>query len=99
ATATAANGVPTGTVDFRDNGTAFAGCIAVPLVSGVARCTIDGLMPGAHAISAAYSGDPTFGPGVSTTLSQSIQTSPPAMAAAWQVSPLETPPLTPELPV
>ena len=99
ATVTAANGAPSGTVDFRDNGTAFAGCIAAPLVSGVARCTIDGLMPGAHAISAAYPGDATFGPGVSATLSQSIQTSPPAMAAAWQVSPLETPPLTPELPV
>ena len=52
-----ANSVPTGTVQFLDNGVVIA---VVPLVAAVAIYNDASLTPGAHAIIAIYSGDGTY---------------------------------------
>jgi len=52
-------GMPTGTVNFTDNGAAL--CTAVPLGNGgQAQCTTSALTAGMHAIAAVYSGDQNF---------------------------------------
>ena len=48
-------GVPTGTVQFYTNGTAFGS--VVPLSNGVATLTTPALSPGSNTITAVYSGD------------------------------------------
>ena len=62
----APNQVPTGTVTFYDNGVAIPTCTSVPLVGGVATCTVT-LGAGTHVISAVYSGDANFNGSTSTT--------------------------------
>jgi hypothetical protein len=58
-TATVAGSAPTGTVSFKDSGTAIAGCGAVALAgAGTAACSTSALVAGVHSIVAAYSGDP-----------------------------------------
>ncbi|SOD83358.1 Ig-like domain-containing protein [Streptomyces sp. Ag109_G2-15] len=62
ATAAPANpaaGTPSGTVTFSDGTTPLA---TVPLEAGRARFTTGGLRPGAHALTATYSGDESFTP-------------------------------------
>ncbi len=49
-------GTPTGTVTFKDGASNIAGCVAVPLVAGVATCTTSSLSVGLHTINADYSG-------------------------------------------
>lgn len=66
---------PTGKVQFRNAGAAIAGCAAVPLESGVARCTVT-LPPGAHSITAFYSGNVDYRPLLSPTLSQTVNPPP-----------------------
>jgi hypothetical protein len=60
--------VPTGTVTFEDGGTALA---TVSLANGVASFTTSSLTVGNHFITAAYSGNATYGAG-STTLVESV---------------------------
>lgn len=64
-----AEGTPTGSVTFSDGTTPLA---TVPLTAGQARFTTSGFQPGAHAITAAYSGDPSSTP--STTAGPSAVT-------------------------
>jgi uncharacterized delta-60 repeat protein len=60
ATVTSQAGMPTGTVTFKDGGNAIAGCSNVALTSEKATCSTSALAPGAHLITADYSGDMNF---------------------------------------
>ncbi len=72
ATATGANGAPTGTVDFLDGGAAIAGCSGVALSSGQATCSSATLAAGTHAITAKYSGDAMYPAQTSAAFSQTV---------------------------
>jgi CSLREA domain-containing protein len=56
----AAPGPATGTVTFKDNGSAISGCAGVALNTGHATCTTNALSLGSHTITADYSGDSNF---------------------------------------
>lgn len=56
-TATVTGASPTGTVLFKDGATTIGGCAAKPVSGGSATCTVYSLTPGAHSITAVYSGD------------------------------------------
>jgi predicted outer membrane repeat protein len=56
-TATVSGAWPTGSVAFKDGGTALAGCDSVTLNSGSAPCTVSSPALGSHSITADYSGD------------------------------------------
>jgi hypothetical protein len=56
-TATVTGASPTGTVLFKDGAATIAGCAAKPVSGGTATCTAYSLAPGAHNITAVYSGD------------------------------------------
>jgi len=80
-TATVTGAAPTGTVGFRDFGTAITGCSAVPLSgTGKAVCTTSTLPAGVHSIVADYSGDVANSPSSSAALSQVVNA--PAAATA-----------------
>jgi outer membrane protein assembly factor BamB len=70
-----------GTVAFDEAGKALAGCGAVGVdpATGQARCPAS-LRIGSHALLAAYSGDPYFGPSTSAPVSEVIDPVPPAPA-------------------
>ena len=65
-------GTPTGTVQFRDGGTAIAGCTAVAVSGGTAQCVTNALAVGSHTITAVYSGDANFTGSTSPNLTQTI---------------------------
>ena len=67
-TATVTGNSPTGTINFMLGGASIAGCSAVPLVGGVATCTISSLAIGNSNISAIYSGDGQNAAGSSSIL-------------------------------
>jgi large repetitive protein len=72
-TATApAAGTPTGTVTFMDGATTITGCIAQPMVGGVAPCTSVYAGVGVHAITAVYNGDSDFTGSTSPILTQTV---------------------------
>jgi len=56
-TATVGGFSPTGTVTFKDGGSAIGSCTAVLLASGQAQCGLATLATGGHTITAEYSGD------------------------------------------
>ncbi len=58
-------GVPTGTVQFTDNGTSMGAPVALD-GSGMATLTTSSLTAGTHAITANYSGDVNFDPSSNT---------------------------------
>lgn len=60
ATVSAASGSPTGTVNFRSDGTTISGCGVSTLVAGQATCITASLAGGTHTITAVYSGDSNF---------------------------------------
>ncbi len=60
-TATVSPAAATGTVAFREAGTAIPGCAAQPVGSGTATCTLSGYATaGEHAIAATYSGGGSY---------------------------------------
>ncbi len=59
----------TGSVIFKDNGTAISGCNGVALSSAQAQC-VTTFGSGAHSVTAVYSGDGNFDPSTSSALSQ-----------------------------
>jgi hypothetical protein len=59
ATITSAAGTPSGTVQFKDNGTNLPDGL-VPLSSGIATYTTSALSVDTHSITAVYSGDSNF---------------------------------------
>ncbi len=66
---------PSGTVTFREAATALPGCSDLVLASGVAACDAAALTPGAHAITASYSGDGDDPAATSRTMTQFVLTS------------------------
>jgi len=72
---------PSGTVQFRDGGTAIAGCGGRPLTAGssssTATCTVTYPSAGSHSIIAGYGGDASFGPSSSPATSVNVQGGPP----------------------
>ena len=84
---TSSAGTPTGSVNFADNGVSIAGCETQPLVAGDATCTTSALTVGSHAITAGYSGAPTFSPSTSTTLTQAVDALATATALSADVNP------------
>ena len=70
AAVTGSGGTPTGSVSFRDGGTAL-GTVALD-GSGHASLVISGLASGSHAITAIYSGDATFASSTSSTVTLQI---------------------------
>jgi hypothetical protein len=66
ATFSSSAGTPTGTVTFKDNGSAIPTCTNVALSSGQATCTTSSLAVGNHTIEADYSGDANFNSSSST---------------------------------
>jgi|GEM_PF-2467751 len=69
-TATLEDDAATGTITFYDDATAISG--AVTVVSGAASFTTSSLSGGTHPITAHYSGDATYAPSVSNTVSQVV---------------------------
>ncbi len=67
-------GSPTGTVSFADNSVSIASCGGQALTAGVATCVVTFTTPGAHSISANYSGDPNFTESKSPVLTQYVDT-------------------------
>jgi hypothetical protein len=65
-----AQGVPTGTVKFRDGSTTLA---TVALVEGVAAFTTTQLAPGQRSLTAVYSGETRFSASTSPVLQQTIE--------------------------
>jgi uncharacterized repeat protein (TIGR01451 family) len=65
ATVTSTAGTPTGTVQFKDNGTNLGSPVALN-ASGVATFTTSALTSGTHTITAEYSGDANFNPSTDT---------------------------------
>ncbi len=59
----------TGSVIFKDNGTAISACNGVALSSAQAQC-VTTFGSGAHSVTAVYSGDGNFDPSTSSALSQ-----------------------------
>lgn len=73
ATVTGASGTPAGVVTFRDAGAIITGCnLVVMTVGGTAQCTTSALSAGAHAITAAYSGNSTYDVSTSAILTQNV---------------------------
>ncbi len=75
ATVTGGAGTPTGAVTFRDAGNIITmpnNCNLVVMSGGSASCTTNALSTGAHAITAAYSGNSTYDVSTSATLMQNV---------------------------
>jgi len=70
ATVSGSAGMPTGTVDFLDNGSPIATNVA--LVAGVATFTSGTLAVASHPLTAVYSGDPTYGGSTSNLITQVV---------------------------
>jgi hypothetical protein len=66
------SGTPTGTVNFRSGTASIAGCSAVTVSSGTAKCTTQGLATGAQKISGVYSGSTTYGAAQAGPITQTI---------------------------
>jgi hypothetical protein len=64
ATVSSTAGTPTGTVQFKDNGSAIGGPLT--LNAGVAQFSTSALTAGAHTITADYGGDTNFQSGAGT---------------------------------
>ncbi len=65
-------GTPTGSVKFQDNGSTITACSSIAVANGKALCTTSSLSGGTHAITGAYSGDATYGPGVAGPITQTV---------------------------
>jgi hypothetical protein len=72
ASLTGSAGTPTGTVTFNDSGTPISGCSSLPLSAGIAQCATAFGAAGAHPITVAYSGDPVYRAGTSSTFTQNV---------------------------
>jgi hypothetical protein len=78
ATLTGNSGPVTGTVTFKDTGTAISTCTALPLSGGAAHCATASLVVGGHVITVTYSGDATY---PATTSANYVQMVSEAVAA------------------
>jgi hypothetical protein len=71
--ASSTTGTPSGTVSFYDGTTLL---ITTPIANGSATYTSSGLAGGAHSITAVYSGDTNFTTSTSTTVVETVASSP-----------------------
>ena len=81
-TSTVTGSSPTGTVSFKNNGTALSGCSAVALAGSgnvrTATCSTSSLAAGTYSMVAAYGGDAANGSSSSSTVSQTVSALPAA---------------------
>ena len=70
-------GTPTGVVSFASDGAAINGCSKVSLSSGAAQCSTNSLASGQHKVTAAYSGDSTYGAAMAGPITLTIAGSAP----------------------
>jgi len=85
------NGVPTGTVTFKDNGAAITGIPALTLNSQgnvLPTNPTFTFTAGAHSVTGAYSGDPSFNPSTSSAASFTITQAPTSVI--WTDIPAST---------
>jgi hypothetical protein len=89
-------GTPTGTVDFKSDGTSITGCNARPLAAnGTATCSTSALSRATHTITAVYSGDTSFNTSTSPGISQVVGTAGSTTALASSSNPsVATEPVT-----
>jgi hypothetical protein len=85
-----ASGTPSGTATFMDGATTIGGCIAQPLIGGVATCSVAYLGVGGHAITAVYSGDLNFAGSTSPILTQTVSPASTVTSLASSVNPSVT---------
>jgi hypothetical protein len=62
-----------GTVAFQDNGVAIAGCGAVAVVNGSAKCTTASLAAGSHPVRGYYSGSGSYSAGIAGPITQTVR--------------------------
>ena len=84
ATVSSAGGVPTGSVQFTDDGTSLG---SAAVISGAATLTTSALAVGAHPITATYSGDGTYGSSVASLTQQVNASTGQATSTSLAVSP------------
>ena len=85
-----ASGTPSGTATFIDGGTTIGGCIAQPLIGGVAVCSVSYPGVGSHAITAVYNGDPNYTSSTSPILTQTVSPASTLISLASWVDPSVT---------
>jgi hypothetical protein len=76
ATVTSPSGIPTGSVTFKDGSSTLD--TAILDSSGKATLTLSSLSVGPHAVTAFYNGDSLFATSMSSTLTEVINSAPPA---------------------
>ena len=77
------NALPSGTVNFKDNGSSLAACSAQTVSGSSATCTTSALTAGTHAhLSAVYSGDTANSAATSSDVSQTVNPATPAVSWA-----------------
>jgi hypothetical protein len=82
-----ATGTPTGTVTFLDGASGIGGCVANPMVGGVASCSVAYAGAGTHSITAVYGADANFTGSTSPVLTQTINQGATAAAVTSSVTP------------
>ena len=85
ATVTSAAGTPTGSVNFLDGATVLG---SKALTGGTASFSTSALLAGAHSITAAYGGAPSYSPSTSAVLTQTVGT--PVFTFTGFLSPMAT---------
>jgi hypothetical protein len=86
-----ASGTRTGTVAFQDGGVVIAGCGAKAVaVAGTATCAIAYAGPGAHTITAIYSGDTNFTGSIAAALTQTVNPGTTAVLLSTSANPSST---------
>jgi hypothetical protein len=85
-----ASGTPSGTATFMDGATTIGGCIAQPLIGGVATCSVAYPGVGSHAITAVYSGDLNFTGSTSPILTQTASSASTSTLLGSSVNPSVT---------
>jgi len=86
-------GTPTGTVEFSTSGSAttgagaISGCESVPLVDGIATCTVTYSATGSQKITASYSGDRNFLASGSPSLTQTVAAAPTTLQLSSSADP------------
>lgn len=63
---------PTGSIAFKSDGAAIAGCGSVMLANGSAACSTSSLPGGTHAITGLYSGDSSYGAALAGPIPETV---------------------------
>jgi Bacterial Ig-like domain (group 3) len=87
-TATLSTTAATGTVEFKQAGTAISGCAARPISAGTATCAVVDLAAGGVWIAAVYSGDSNYAASSSTILTETVKKRTTTTAVSSSMNPL-----------